>query len=98
MSHLLALALCLAGFAALAFATRRQQRDVVGRSLRTETTYALRVFGTCALMFALAILVAWHGWSLGLVMFSGHTSIIAGVVYCSLLGYSRMYPRPSRHR
>ena len=98
MSHLLAFALCLAGFSALALATRRQQRDVIGRSLRTDTTYALRVFGACALLFALGILVAGHGWSLGLVMFSGHTSIMAGAVYCALVGYSRMYPRPSRHQ
>ena len=32
MSHLLAFALCLAGFAALAFAVHRQQRDIIGRS------------------------------------------------------------------
>jgi hypothetical protein len=98
MSHLFALALCLTGFAALALATRRQQRDVVGRSLPARTTYALRTSGAAALLLALGVLVARHGWSLGLVMFSGHTSIVAGIVFCSLLGYSRMYPRPSRHR
>lgn len=98
MSHLLALALCLAGFAALALATRRQQRDVIGGSLPARTTYALRTFGAGALLLALAVLVARHGWGLGLVMFSGHTSVAAGILYCSLLGYSQRYPRPSRHR
>lgn len=97
MSHLPPLALCLAGFAALAFATRRQQRDVVGRSLPLAMTYALRVFGAGALLLALAIVVAIHGWGIGLVMFSGHTSIMAGVVYATLLGYGRMHPR-MRHR
>ncbi len=98
MRHLLSLAPCLAGFSTLAFAMRRQQRDVLGRSLRPATTYILRVFGACALLSALGILVAWHGWSLGLVMFSGHTSIISGVVYCTLVGYARMHSRTLRHR
>ena len=98
MSHLLAFALCLAGFAALAFAVRRQQRDIIGRSLRLATTYVLRVFGTCTLLLAFGILVAWHGWSLGLVMFSGHTSLVSGIVYCLLVGYARMRSRALRHR
>ena len=90
MSHLLAFALCLAGFAALAFAMRRQQRDLIGRSLPIAVTVVLRVFGAGALLAALGILVAWHGWSFGLVMFSGHTSLNAGIVYCMLVGYARM--------
>lgn len=98
MSHLLAFALCLAGFAALAFAVRRQQRDVIGRSLPLATTRVLRAFGAGALLLALGILVAWHGWSLGLVMFSGHTSLMAGLVYCLLLAYARLYSRALRHR
>jgi hypothetical protein len=89
MSHLAAFGLCLAGFAALAFATRRQQRDIIGRSLRLTTTNLLRGAGVCALLCALAVLVAWNGWSLGLVMFSGHTSLNAGIVYCVLVGYAR---------
>jgi high-affinity Fe2+/Pb2+ permease len=98
MIHLLSFALSLAGFTALAFAMRRLQRDVIGRSLRLATTYALRVAGACALLFALGILVAWHGWSLGLVMFSGHSSVTAGIVYCMLVGYAGMHARTLRHR
>ena len=90
MSHLLAFVLCLAGFAALAFAMHRQQREIIGRSLRSITTNVLRFAGACALLCALGVLVAWNGWSLGLVMFSGHTSLNAGIVYCTLLGYARM--------
>ena len=97
MNHLLAFVLCLAGFTALAFATRRQQRDIIGGSLRSTTTYVLRVAGACALLLALGILVAEQGWSLGLVMFSGHTSMTAGIVYCALIGYARMYARTLRH-
>jgi hypothetical protein len=85
MTHLLALALCLAAFVVLALATRRQQRDLLGRSLPRMTTYALRVIGAGALVVALGILVAWQGWGLGLVMFSGHTSLAAGLVYAVLV-------------
>ena len=90
MNHLAAFALCLTGFAALAFAMRRQQRDIIGRSLRSATTYALRVAGACALLLALGFLVAEKGWSFGLVMFSGHTSIAAGIVLCALIGQARI--------
>ncbi len=98
MSHLLSFALCLAGFAALALAVRRQQRDLIGRFLPLATTYVLRALGAGALLLALIVLVAWHGWSLGLVMFSGHTSTAAGIVYCVLVGYARIYSSPLRHR
>jgi uncharacterized membrane protein len=98
MNHLLAFVLCLAGFTALAFATRRQQRDIIGRPLRLATTYVLRVAGACALLFALGMLVARQGWGLGLVMFSGHTSITAGIVLCALIGYARTYARTLRYR
>lgn len=97
MTHLAAIVLCLAGFTALAFATRRQQRDIVGRALRATTTYVLRGAGACALLFALGTLVAKYGWSLGLVMFSGHTSLAAGLVYCALIRFVRTQARP-RHR
>ena len=98
MTHLLVLALCLAGFTALALAMRRQQRDLLGRSLRLPVTYGLRGIGACALILALGILVAAHGWAIGLVMFSGHTSIAAGIVYAVLVGHAGKQPRTLRHR
>jgi hypothetical protein len=98
MTHLAAFVLCLAGFAALAFATRRQQRDILGGSLRSAATYGLRVAGACALLSALGILVAKYGWSLGLVMLGGHTSLAAGIVYCVLIGLVRTHGPRSRHR
>lgn len=97
MIHLAALVLCLAGFAALAFGARRQQRDILGGALRPAATYGLRAAGTGALLGALGALVLGYGWSLGLVMFSGHTSIAAGIVYCGLIGYLRTNPRSMRH-
>ena len=98
MIHLLALVLCLAAFTALAFAMRRQQRDLLGRSLRWPVTYGVRTLGACALIAVLGILVATHGWSIGLVMFSGHTSIAAGIVYAVLVGHAGKQPRTLRHR
>jgi uncharacterized protein DUF3325 len=98
MKHLLPFMLCVAGFAALAFAMRRQQRDLFGRPLQPVATYVLRVAGAFALLLALGVLVAGQGWGLALVMFSGHTSISAGIVLCALIGYSRMSARKPGHR
>lgn len=88
MTHLLAFALCLAGFVALACAIQRQHRDLFKSPLSRTTKYVLRTVGTCFLLLALAVLVGWRGWSLGLVMFSGHTSIAAGFVFCILAAYA----------
>jgi len=93
MSHLLPFMLCLAGFAGLAFAMDRQQRNVIGRPLKAAATYVLRVVGACVLLCALGLLVTWNGWGLALVIFSGHTSLAAGLVYCGLLAYVKMDAR-----
>ena len=96
MTHLLALALCLIGFIALALATRRQQRDLVGYSLPWTVTIALRLVGAGALLFALGLLVSWQGWGIGLVSFSGHTSLAAGLVYAVLVGVAGVQARGIR--
>lgn len=98
MIHLLAFVLCLTGFTALAFATRRRQRDIIGKPLPSTTNYVLRGAGTCALLLALGALAAREGWSLGLVMFSGHTTLAAGLVYCALIGLVKARARPRGHR
>lgn len=98
MSHLLALMLSLAGFAALASATSRQQRDLFGKVLQPGRTRLIRLAAAVALVGALGALVAQHGWGLGLVMFSGHTSLAAGIIVCGLIGYARMQGPKPRHR
>ncbi|WP_452008079.1 DUF3325 domain-containing protein [Azospirillum largimobile] len=85
MMHLLSFALCLAGFGSLALAMERQQHDLFGRRLEPAVTRALRVPGTSTLLLALGVLVNWQGWGLGLVMLSGHTSLAAGVVFCTII-------------
>lgn len=99
--HLLSFALSLAGFAALALAMERQQHDLFGRRLQPAVTRALRVTGSSALLLALGVLVNRQGWGLGLVMLSGHTSLAAGVVFCTLIrltktAQSRPLPTSSR--
>lgn len=98
MSHLFAFVLSLAGFAALASATHRQQRDLFGKALGPAKTRILRLVGSAALLGALGVLVAQFGWGLGVVMFSGHTSLAAGVVVCGLIGYARIQGPRVRHR
>lgn len=98
MSHLLAFTLSLTGFAALACAMNRQQRDLFGRALPPNTTRVLRLAGTAALLGALGLLVVRYGWGFGLVTFSGHTSIAAGIVMSVLIGYVRTQAQKPRHR
>jgi TRAP-type C4-dicarboxylate transport system permease small subunit len=93
MIHLPALLCCLLGFLALALAVERQQDDVFGRLLSPRMTRLLRLAGACALVAALWLLVAAQGWGLGLVSYSGHTSLAAGVVYVSLVVGNRVRER-----
>ncbi|TWA57914.1 uncharacterized protein DUF3325 [Azospirillum baldaniorum] len=95
MIHLSSFILCLTGFAALAFAMDRPQHDLFGRSLPGPATLALRVGGAASLLGALGLLVSWQGWGLGLVMFSGHTSLGAGVVHGALIVRGRWAARPN---
>lgn len=89
MSHLLTLLCCLAGFLALALATARQQEAIFGRPLPARETRAYRQAGWAALAVALLIIVACQGWGLGLVSYSGHTSLAAGLVYLGLIARER---------
>jgi len=98
MTHLLPFVLSLAGFTALAFAMDGPQRAVIGRPLPGSTARALRLAGAGALLLALGMLVAWRGWGLGLVMFSGHTSLTAGIVHCTLILHARGYGRSLKPR
>ncbi|HXH46932.1 MAG TPA: DUF3325 family protein [Bradyrhizobium sp.] len=98
MIHLLALALCLAGFVALALAMHRQQRDLYGKTLPPATTFGLRAAGAGVLLLALAILVTAKSWGIGLVMFSGHTTMAAAIVFCALIGWRRLARTPRRRQ
>lgn len=85
MIHLPVLLMCLLGFLALALGVQRQQEDVFGHFLPPRITRLLRLAGVCSLLAALWLLVAQQGWALGLVSYSGLTSVAAGIVYLSLV-------------
>jgi hypothetical protein len=88
VSHLAALLLSVLGFGALALAMDRHQRSVFSHRLTTATTLCLRWGGWSALAVALLAAVQGQG-GIGLVSFSGHTSIAAGLVYASLVANER---------
>jgi hypothetical protein len=89
MTHLFAALLCLGGFAALAAATERQQIALFDRQLPHASSRGLRILGTALLLVALALLIVNRGCDLGLVMYSGHTSLAAGCVHCALILHAR---------
>ena len=85
MIHLLAQLGSVAGFGLLAAAMARTQEDLFGRELPRSVGRLLRALGGLLLAAVLALLVAWQGWGLGLVMYSGHTSLAAGLVLAALI-------------
>ena len=96
MSHLLTFIACLAGFGALALATERQQHALFGQLLAPRATRVLRLAGWSALILALYVIVQAQGWGMGLVSYSGHTSLAAGVVLGELIVLSRCRGRRDR--
>jgi hypothetical protein len=93
MTHLVVLLLSTLGFAALALAMERHQEDLFGHALATTTTRWLRMAGWAALGLALIVSVKAQGWGVGLVSFSGHTSLGAGLVFGALILFERMRSR-----
>jgi len=85
MSHLASLALCVFGFTALAVAMERHQEDLFGRPMVPATARSLRIAGWATLLLALAVAVRAQGWALGLVSYSGHTSLGAALVFGTLI-------------
>lgn len=97
MTHLSAFLLSTLGFAALALAMERHQEDLFGHALATTATRGLRVAGCTALALALVLIVQAQGWGVGLVSYSGHTSLGAGLVFGALVVVERTRSRrPAR--
>lgn len=86
---MLALLLCVPAFACLAVATERHQAMLFGAALSRTSTRALRGAGWLGLLVALWLAVASRGWALGLVWYSGCTSLAAGAIYAVLIAYER---------
>lgn len=97
MTHLIVFLLSTLGFAALALAMDRHQEDLFGEPFAATATRWLRVAGWAALLAALALMVKAQGWGVGLVSYSGHTSLGAGLVFGALVVIARMRSRrPAR--
>lgn len=90
--RVVALPLCVFAFACLAMAMTRHQETVFGRPLPVAGSRGFRVTGWCALLVALWLVVADQGWALGLVCYSGSTSVAAGMVYGALVVWDRRRP------
>ncbi|MDP3228148.1 MAG: DUF3325 domain-containing protein [Acidovorax sp.] len=91
--HLLTFVICIAGFLALALATERQQEDLFDQALPSKTTRVLKLSGWSALLVALYAIVQAQGWGMGLVSYSGHTSLAAGGVLMGLITHARLRGR-----
>jgi len=89
MIHVWTLLISLAGFAALALAMDRHQEDLFGRELSPRVTRLLRIVGWAGLLLALGVIVGRQGWALGLVSYSGCTSLAAGLVFLALVVHQR---------
>lgn len=90
-----ALVMSVAAFACLAMAMERHQETVFGSLLAVAASRALRWAGWCGLAIVLWLVVAARGWALGLVHYSGVTSIAAGVVYGLLIVCQRHNRKPA---
>ncbi|MDQ8020519.1 MAG: DUF3325 domain-containing protein [Moraxellaceae bacterium] len=90
MSHLLTFLSSLAGFVALAMAMSRHQREVFGKALAQPATRRWRLAGWACLLLALVVVVFREGWGLGLVLYSGHTSLAASLVLGALVVRERL--------
>lgn len=89
MNHLGVQLLSLLAFGALALAMDRHQEDIFGRALAPGRVRTLRAAGWLALGAALAWAVREHGWSLGLIAWTGHISAAAGMVFLGLVVIGR---------
>lgn len=89
--RLVALLLCVCALTCLAMAMERHQATVLGKALPVATSRGLRATGWGGLTIALSLVVAGQGWALGLVAFSGITSVAAGIVYAVLVAWERWF-------
>ncbi|CAD6517830.1 hypothetical protein LMG27952_00906 [Paraburkholderia hiiakae] len=89
MMLVFALMLCVPAFACLAMAMERHQETLFGALLSAAASRVLRCAGWSALFVALWLAVAGKGWALGLVWYSGCTSLGAGIVYGLLIVFAK---------
>lgn len=79
------LCLCIVGMALLALGTEQQQGVLLSHALPAGFRRMLQCMGAFIVLQVLLQQGLWHGWPLGLVYFSGQTSVAAGAVYLMLI-------------
>ncbi|MGF6773783.1 lipopolysaccharide export LptBFGC system permease protein LptF [Paraburkholderia sp. GAS199] len=89
MMHAAVFGLSLCGFVAVCLASARQQQRLFNRPLSRSTTHAMRVAAT--VLFAASLGYAAHraGWDVGLVIWFGHVSLAAAVVFVALMPFGQ---------
>ena len=93
LAHGLIFLPALTGFLCLALCMYRHQMDVFDREFSRHTVVLLRCAGWASLLISLFVAAHYMGWGFGLVAYSGHTSIAAGLVFSGLLLYERIQPK-----
>ena len=92
MTHILSIALCIAGFACLCAAMARHQADVIGRKLKVRTSRMVRHGGATALLTALAVDMFGLGAGYGAIAWCGHLTLGAALVLFRLNSVTARQP------
>ncbi|WP_420144710.1 DUF3325 domain-containing protein [Sphingobium sp.] len=80
MTHILSVALCIAGFACLCAAMTRHQPDFIGCKLDARTSRMIRRVGAAISLSALAINMIGLGAGYGAIAWCGHLTLGAALV------------------
>jgi hypothetical protein len=98
MTHVIVLALLLAGFACLSLSMTRHQTQWLAHALPPSQARLLRGLGFLLVAAGLPVAVATLSGSFGAVAWFGHMSLAAGAVFLGLLWRRRWMEKHSKNR
>lgn len=87
-------ALCFAGFAALALSLDRHHRDALAARVPAGRALPMRAAGWALIALSLAAAIAWEGWNFGPVQWIGALTG-AGLLVVLVLSYRPVWLRPA---
>lgn len=85
MTHVVVLAMSLAGFACFSMSMTRHQSEVLARPLPVFPGRLLRGFGFFLIAAGLPVAIGGLGGGLGTVAWFGYSSLAAGAIFLALL-------------
>lgn len=88
--HAVIFCLTLIGFGAACLASPRQRERLFGRTIQVGAQVSLRLVACASFCAALVYAVHEAGWSFGPVIWFGHLSLAAGVVFITLILFDRL--------